>query len=348
MEHSKTRLLGCLTVAALLAGCIGNSEPINSAANTFQIVSGAARQITSPVAAGLPAIRSERSHRVSWIKPNLGHQALLYVGNYLNGTVSVFSYNAGRSPELVGTLSGFTAPLAACSDSNGNVFIGDSGTSTVSEFAHGATTPTRVLQDSQGSPQGCAVDPTTGNLAVMNWACSCGAGNLAIYPNATGSPKIYTNPNQPHPEAGAYDSKGNLIIDGMNQNTANVFEVAKGSTTFTPLTIKGGTIHFSGQVQWDADGLLIGDQEYEGQTASAVYRVTLSGKTLTIHGAIPLTGTTDVFGFVKRGTGKSATLAGADVVSGNGFVYAFPSGNQVSSFSGMDGPIGATLSQAGS
>jgi hypothetical protein len=348
MERPKVRLFCCLTIAALLAGCAANSQSAPGVAQNLPGAIGAGRQIASPIAAGLPAIRSQRSHGVSWMKPNLGHQALLYVGNYDNGTVSVFSYNAGQSPTLVGTLSGFTAPLAACGDSRGNVFIGDAGTSTVSEFAHGATTPTEVLQDSQGSPQGCAVDPTTGNLAVMNWACSCGAGNLAIYPNATGSPKIYANPNQPHPEAGAYDSKGNLILDGMNENTANVFEVAKGSTTFTPLTIKGGTIHFSGQVQWDADGLLIGDQEYEGQAASAVYRVTLSGKTLTIHAAIPLTGTIDVFGFVKRGTGESATLAGADVASGNGFVYAFPSGNRLSSFSGMDGPIGATISQAGS
>ncbi|HXM07366.1 MAG TPA: hypothetical protein VN936_07870, partial [Candidatus Acidoferrum sp.] len=99
MKRSNVRLLSCFTAAALLAGCSAGSQSVLGAAQNSPGVTGAGRQIASPIAAGFPTIRSERSHGVSWMKPNLGRQALLYVGNFDNGTVSVFSYNAGQSPE---------------------------------------------------------------------------------------------------------------------------------------------------------------------------------------------------------------------------------------------------------
>jgi hypothetical protein len=346
MNISFVRLAGCLATAALIAGCSANSQGISGASPTLQAGNQSGRHIASPLANGMPIVASSHARGASWMQPDLGGQALIYVANFQAGSVSVFAYNDGKSPTLVGTLTGFDVPVAACSDNKGNVFIGDFGTATITEFAHGATLPTQVLQDPQAEPQGCAVDPTTGNLAAINWACTCGTGNIAIYANATGTPKIYTNAAQSFPESAAYDPQGNLVIAGRQNNVTNVFEVAKGTTKFTELTVKNGTIDYPGQVEWGGSYLLIGEQQYQGQNASAVYQTVLKGKTLTIHGTIPLTGTTDVFGFAKRGSGSTASIAAADVVSNDGFVYSFPGGQQTSTFSGMTAPLGMAISQA--
>ncbi|HEY3676603.1 MAG TPA: hypothetical protein VGK84_11485, partial [Candidatus Tumulicola sp.] len=55
-------------------------------------------------------------------------------------------------------------------------------------------------------PVGCAYDPKTGDLAVANIITTVdGAGNVAIYSKAKGSPKIYTDGSLQRMYFGAYD-----------------------------------------------------------------------------------------------------------------------------------------------
>src|SRR5579871_1307812 len=131
----------------LLAGC-GGSQPI-----------GAPGAMPQSRAVAAPAGRSG-----SWMLPNADAKsgALIYATGGCNGTC-VISYSNGA---LVGSLATGTADLSgACADAQGNVFIAVG--STVTEFAHGGTTPIKTLSLPGNEAFGCSVDPTSSNLAVV-------------------------------------------------------------------------------------------------------------------------------------------------------------------------------------
>lgn len=104
-------------------------------------------------------------HSGSWMAPDAGKKSLLYVSDYQNDAVYVFSFPAG---ELTGTLSGFAGPFGECTDTAGNVFIANARPPEVLEYAHGGTSPIATIKDPGQYPYACSVNPTTGNLAVTN------------------------------------------------------------------------------------------------------------------------------------------------------------------------------------
>jgi DNA-binding beta-propeller fold protein YncE len=98
------------------------------------------------------------------------------------GTIDLYSYPQGI---LEGQITGLSGPGGDCSDKKGNVYVTDvepSGNEIV-EFAHGGTQALRTLSVPSGSnPYSCAVDPTTGDLAVTNYGNTAGDGaSLLIY-----------------------------------------------------------------------------------------------------------------------------------------------------------------------
>lgn len=93
--------------------------------------------------------------------PEAKSEDLLYVST--SGGVAVYSYPAAV---LVGTLS-LLSPAGLCADNAGNVWI--TGNQQIFEYAHGGSQPIATLDDSGYSSKGCAVDPTTGDLAVTNF-----------------------------------------------------------------------------------------------------------------------------------------------------------------------------------
>src|SRR6202042_651602 len=113
----------------------------------------------------------------SWMKPGTSGGDLVYISSYANA-VYVYSYPAGP---LVGTLTGFNNPIGLCSDAKGNVWVTNASGGNIVEYAHGGTSPIATLQDSGQTPEDCAVDPTTGNLAVADLY-----SNAAIYTNDQG------------------------------------------------------------------------------------------------------------------------------------------------------------------
>jgi hypothetical protein len=82
--------------------------------------------------------------------------------------------------------------VGACADANGDVFIVES--LSINEYAHGGTQPIATLSDPSGYGFGCAVDPTTGNLAVVNDGSRYISTDVLIYHNASGEPVGYPVP----------------------------------------------------------------------------------------------------------------------------------------------------------
>lgn len=177
-----------------------------------------------------------------------------------NQTVQIYSYLGGTH---VGKLNGFGWVSGDCADTKGDIFALDYGKSRILEYAPGNSAPIDVLSDAGYAPQGCSVDPTTGNLAVTNmYATNYTSGTIAIYAlaNHGNVPKLLTDPAIFTPRYCGYDSSGNLYINGYTTSSNIRYDVlAAGSAKFANLTIDR-EIYEPGGIQWDGRYLAIGDQ----------------------------------------------------------------------------------------
>lgn len=207
----------------------------------------------------------------SWMTTQARSGDLLYVSDS-GGRVFVYSYPAGK---LVGTLTGFRTPEGLCSDAAGDVYVIDTPAVTVTKFAHGGRKPLQVLHVFGYFPQACSVDPTSGDLAVADYAGnpSLGPGAITIFSNGKGMGKSYQDPGINEYFFCAYDAKGNLYLDGTNVGTsqARFAEMPHGSTSFTNITLDKDVGKYPLGVQWDGKYVAL-----QGSTR-ALYRIAVSG-----------------------------------------------------------------------
>ena len=189
----------------------------------------------------------------------------LYVSDWMDGKIDVFTYPGGT---LAATIPDSQYPLGLCSDANGDVWVTNfnAGYDQIVEYAHGGTTPIATLNDPNAEPRGCAVDPTTGDLAVVNGE----PGNVVVYPPGSETPTYY-NPHIEYPFACTYDGGGNMYVDGYHLHDGNRFgltELLKGSVVFDRVQIKA-ELGLPGDLQWDGNDLAIGDYASPG----VIYRL---------------------------------------------------------------------------
>lgn len=216
---------------------------------------GTSPQVT-PVNVGAPNARGAREH--AWMSPGAKAQSLIYVSSVLTDDVYVYSYS---TQQLVGTLTGFETPYGLCADKKGDVWVVNDGTSELVEYKHGGTSPIQTLTDSNEYPEGCSVDPKTGNLAVTNFSSTTGSGDVAIYAGAQGSPQSYADPSIVNYRFCGYDADGNLFVDGANSSGSFAFaELPAGSTSFNNITFPE-TVQWPGGVQWDGKHVDVGDTD---------------------------------------------------------------------------------------
>jgi hypothetical protein len=282
---ASNRLLSSLTVSlSLLAGCSGSQPPIGAP--------GAMPQ-TSAIA----------EHR---IRGTSSSGELLYVSGWgaQSHGVDIFTYPEGKY------VSEFTMPnddlvLGMCSDAKGNVFIDAISFDNfqfsggyIFEYAHGGTVPTATLTDSTGldeyAPQGCSVDPESGDLAVGNVYLQDGVnGNLSVFKGAHGAPARFSTSVMRSYESPTYDANGNVFVLGLSPNSdREVIELPKGSGSFLNVSITG-KIKNPRWVQWDGSELaFLGGNELNGSHAHPIiYRVAISGSLGTVTGLVKLKGT---------------------------------------------------------
>ena len=178
---------------------------------------------------------------------------LLYVSDAGSGDVYVFRYPKGK---LAGKLTGFNFPEGECADKAGNVWIVNTGTSEIFEYAHGGTSPIATIEEPGQSPGSCSINKKNGNLAITNvQTASGGSGSIAIYKKAKGSPTMYSDPNLFAMYFLDYDDMGNIFVDGTNASGAFRYaELPKNSKTFQDITLNqsfvfpGGVQYVNGQV----------------------------------------------------------------------------------------------------
>lgn len=234
--------VACCAAAALLAGCGGGQNAGNAPGGL------------------LPNLKrgAQPSAARTWMSPEAKSHDLLYVSDD-GGSVYIYTYPQGK---LVGTIGGLTGPGGLCTDAAGNVYITETNAQDVLVYPHAGRKPSATMLDFGGFPDGCAVDPKTGNIAVMNFATSPsqGPGNVLIYPNASSSPTKYVDLNFNVYLFCTYDAQGNLFLDGMNgpSTQAEFAELPAGGKALKDITLDTPIV-FPGGIAWDGKYLALAD-----------------------------------------------------------------------------------------
>jgi hypothetical protein len=263
-------VLACSAATAMLADCGGSHMQIGKFV---------------PAQNAIASARPDRGG--SWMAQHATSQDLLYVANLYSG-VTVYTYPQGK---LVGNLTGFNQPNGLCVDRAGDVFVANASGETIVEYAHGGKSPIETLSDN-GIPNGCAIDPKTGDLAVTN-ICdgpvgSCfPSGTVLIFRNAKGRPETRTDSNSPEMFYCAYDKRGNLFTDGLGRGLVFA-ELPKGSKTFTNISlVLPKSTGAPGGLQWAEKYTHLAVTAADG---NAIYEYTVNGDYATLVHKTPLKG----------------------------------------------------------
>jgi hypothetical protein len=231
-----------------------------------------------------PYLQSASSDSADHINPLAhDHGDLLYVApSDAPDLVTYYTYPASK---LVATLNATARGL--CSDSQGNIFIVNS--SSITEFAHGGTSPINTIHNLSYNYFSCSVDPTTGNLAVT-LQDSYGHAGIGVFKNATGTQITYADSDFSKFDYCGYDGSGNLFADGYTGRAPAAFaELGVGQSALKTVTLNRD-IRRPGQVQWDGENMTIADEQ-----AHKLYRVSINTSAATVTGTTKIDGFPNVF-----------------------------------------------------
>lgn len=280
----------------------------------------------------LPASVSANAARIK-------NSDLLYVADLNRNAVLIFTYPAG---EHIGTIKGLQRPHGECVDASGNVWVTNGLAANIVEFAHGGTTPIATLADPNAFPAGCAVDPVTGDLAVMNFPPGSGAGNVVVYAGAKGTGQQLPASFSIIPYKGAYDAKGNLWVEGSTSDGIHVIvgEYLALKHQWRSILLKHGIVH-PGGLQWLGNELVVGDQG-PIDSPSTVYEFSMKGAVGKLVGSTPLTNSCNMLEFVV----VRKTIVAGNTCEKTVRYFAFPQGGMSTKAirSGLSQPTGVVLS----
>lgn len=320
MRIVKTSLsiLALASIVGLLTGC-GNSS------------SGL------PATRALPSSQARAESVNSWMAAGAETQSLLYVADLFNNRLMVYAYATGT---FEGEIDGFSAVHYECVDAAGDVFVANGAANDLLEYAHGGTKAIKTYHE-PGFVHACAIDPTSGNLAVLHDPASYGPGGISIFRHAQGTGKEYTTPNVFAVSFIGYDGHSNLYVNGTDMHVA--YEMAKlpaGGDAFKAVTLNQSIV-MPGAIQWDGTHLAVGDQVSDSGP-SKIYEFSMSGTTGTLVHTTPLSDSCDVLQF---------WIQGARVITSNDcahhvLYFDYPKGgSSIKTIShGLGQPIGVVVS----
>jgi len=250
----KYALSGGVAVA-LLAACGGSQPPI-----------------------GTPGAMSQFSNAHTHRSTTSSGNALLYIAKTGNdyGTL-ILSYPAGKQVNRINRVLG---PM--CTDPNtGNVYIISGGT--IREYAPDKKHSIGLLTTEEGEFDGCAVDPTTGDLAVTVYAGPNERYSVWIYQNLSSTPAKYFARMGELLDFCGFDSQGNLFVDGYNKRGFLLAELPVGASKITKISLDLN-MERDGPVQWDGTYITVENPMSDPE----IYRIAVSGSKGTVVGVTKL------------------------------------------------------------
>lgn len=312
---------------------------LTAAAGAAPSLEGCSAQSALTPVTQVAQVPARFAQRGSWMDDSASNGALIYIADSYENKVFVYSY---PEPKLVGTLTGFSQPEGECVDASGDVWIANSGKSQVIEYAHGATAPKATLGDPNNFPYSCAVDPKTGDLAVVNLGHDPTPGGVSIYKNAQGSPEVYMDDSLYVPFFAAYDADGKLFVDGIRGFYYPDFALVRFyDKRFTNVELNHAIVA-PGDVAVVGSRVEIGDA---WRDARAVYGFTVKGLKGRLVCVTRLRRTSMLQEFAV--VGDSLVAANIDQTVGSGMVFKYPKGGPPRAVFGkgtLVGPIGLAVS----
>jgi len=257
----RVRMFVSLGCAAALSACAGSGTPVTlGGAHAADVRSRAAEPQRS--AAACP-------------------RAVVFVSGYDN-QVHIYPQS---SKTQCGAITGFKNPQGLAVDSGGNLWVVNTGTFQIFEYAPGATSPSLTLQDSSGFPSGVAVDNHSGYVYVTNFfQQGSKPGVIEVYPpGATQPSATLSDPKMQYAFFDAVDNAGNLYVTYTSADgVGHVYEWFGGTGTPTDLGIVLGA---PGGIQTTASGALaICDQRAPACGTFAAGSTTMTGLFATKDG----------------------------------------------------------------
>lgn len=318
----RTSTIVCVA-AVFLAGC-----------NAGQLTLGAPP--ATPIRGGASLV----SGKDSWMNPGASKLDLLYVSDFEKNNVYAYSYPQGRlSGVLKGILKYSVYPSGLCADKAGDVFVPQSGSSVVAEYEHGSTKLVRTLQDPTEYPYSCAVDPMSGDLAVVNLESVTGAGGVSVYAQARGSPKKYRYGYAYKYFFASYDGEGNLFVDASYTSPREPFaflELPKDGKALRRITLNQA-FGIAAGVAWDGKYVTVGDSK-----SSKIYRFDISKAKGKKIGSTALNGGRFITQFLIVGN----TIVAANFHGKSVRFWRYPSGGAPTvTIDGLGYPFGVALSK---
>lgn len=221
----------------------------------------------------------------SWMLPEAKREDLMYASDVDLHKVFVLSFPTGK---LVGTLSFSDLPWGLCSDRAGHVFVtrfrlhGARGT--ITEFGHGDPNPITSRSLPVGESGACAVDATSGNVAVTSGGSPKGANTVSIFAaplQKKTPPRVIEAPSTLSTLLYcAYDNYGNLFFTPIEYSTGPMLvELQPGANSLTNINLSGSRFG-GGPLQWYGT--------YMATTLPTVEHVTVSGGTGEVIGTTQL------------------------------------------------------------
>lgn len=250
MSHQRNLVGACIS-AALIASCAGND-------------SFPSKPLLAAPAIAIPSRTDDA--RGATVEPQT-RGALLYVSEPYADAVAMYTY-----PQLqpAGQLIGIPDPEGLCANRRtGDVWV-VSGfpTAQFTEFRHGGTKPFHKIKfGSMDFTQSCAVDPTTGNLAVTDNLAHGLRGAIIIF---GAKEKAYPDPAILNYAFVSYDESGDLFVDGVSVRApTEIAELPPGKNHFHNFPLEGTRMYRAGGLQYSKGSLVIGATEHH-----VIYRTT--------------------------------------------------------------------------
>ncbi|MBV8197427.1 MAG: hypothetical protein JO263_04790 [Candidatus Eremiobacteraeota bacterium] len=215
---------------------------------------------------------------------------LIYLSEWRIGRPDVVIVYDYRTRQRVRTLQGFNEPTGQCVDAAGDIWIAQADGYSVTEYAHGGTTPIKTLHTS-GRAFGCSVAPN-GDLAVGNFDVGSAPGSIQVFKNASEPGQQYVCPGYGYYDVPGYDGKGNLYVEtlvDLRTGKTGVCMLPAGGSALRPVTVNV-TINSTGSVMWDGKHITLTEVNYHGSYTTAIYQAEESPSgNLTVVGTTVLT-----------------------------------------------------------
>jgi len=328
----------CAAVLIVLAACSSPANPAASHPGAAGSGASGAAHVSAPVSFALPQLLAQTrlaTHPLArgpgWLSPVAKTcKQKLFVSSYWLDYVSIYCVTGKRQNQApIGAITaGIRGPEGAATDAKGNLYVANTPSNTVTEYAAGTTNVSFTYSQGLSSPGAVAVDDKQ-NVYVTN----LGAGSVAIFPQGTNSQSA-TLTGIPYPIDVAVDAKDDAYVTSYTTSFSNgiVLEYPAGKSQGSDLGIDTGV---PGGIVLDKSGdIVTADQRLPGILVFPPGSTSPS-KTFAQSMYNPIS--------VRFDHSESRIFVG-DSVDNAVDVFGYPSGKLVDTITdGVDGPEGVAL-----